>query len=137
MCHNLAVCRDWLCVVCHHSSLNGPRDVESPPHGRSSLACVRAPDRPAAAVYELYAKLDNQCASGTEGDACGLVWANKVLQRAAAYAAGLAALQPGSCRLNEQGYAAIQDERGISWSAGVDCGVVSMEMQERCRLAVW
>ena len=60
-----------------------------------------------------------------------------MLQRADAHAAGFAALQPGSGRLNVQGYAAIQDDLGVSWSASMDCGVVCMEVQDRCRPAVW
>ena len=62
----------------------------------------------------------------TEGNACGLVWANKMLQTADAHAAGLAALQPGPCRINVQGYAAIQN--GLC--AGLYCGSVCMEVQE-------
>ena len=38
-------------------------------------------------------------------------------------------LQPGPCRINAQGYAAIQNGLCVSWSAGVYCGVVCVEVQ--------
>ncbi len=59
------------------------------------------------------------------------VRAYKVLQRADAHAAGLAALQPGSCRVNVQSDAAVQDGLCVGWRAGVHCGVICMEVQER------
>ncbi len=126
--------RDEAAVICEHGHQHllgymGPAEEAEPEAGPAGYAgmqpledvCVEGLCCSAGICAERDAKVSDRRASCTEGDACGLVWANKVLERANAHADGLgcaAAWLPShaTCRAD-----AARPERpaASAWSAGV------------------
>ena len=97
--------RDEGAMICEHGHQHllgyvGPAEEAEPESGPAGYAgmqpledvCVEGLCCSAGICAERDAKVSDRRASRTEGDACGLVWANKVLERANAHANRLVAL---------------------------------------------